>query len=129
MSWSITEEYMISFLDAFFLFLSIILIPEIRKRKRYWITNTGLIIIFILLGWDITRRTNNEKRDAKNIQSTMNHTIQTLSQGRKIDSTKFAEFIQNLQKEHNLTRDTNTNRPIIYNTNIKNARDVNIGSR
>lgn len=136
MGWDTISDYMNSFIGAFFLFIGIILIPEIRKRKKYWIPIVVLIIILLGLGID---KINRDKRrdklfrterenDAKKIDSLLND-IKTMADNRKKDSTANAEFKASLETKFNIIQDSKTGEPVpkTFNTHIDKAGTVNIG--
>ncbi|MBS1737903.1 MAG: hypothetical protein JSS98_15070 [Bacteroidetes bacterium] len=117
MDWDTTKDYMNSFIGAVILFLGLIFIPEIRKRKKYWITILVLIVLLFLLGIDKINR--DKRKDLSNQQSdnkykgsvdSLNTKIEVLS-----DSlNSFLEFQHNLEKDKNITRDPSTNQPKIF---------------
>ncbi|AXY75390.1 hypothetical protein D3H65_15970 [Paraflavitalea soli] len=108
------------------------LIHEVRKSNGFKFT--GYIIILIILGLstigltiDKVRRDGKEKNANNQTINNLQMSLDELTAGRKKDSTSFSEFLISLEKKYKILRDSNTNQPIIYNTQIGHADRVNIG--
>lgn len=136
MGWEQFKDYMNSFIGALLLLISIILIPEIRVKKKYWISILGLVIILSVLGFDKINRDKREKLMTDNQNAENASTIRTLEKRiEKInnnyiqDSIKFSEFENDLKEKFRIIRDSTTNKPVKneFNTKIDKAENVHIG--
>jgi hypothetical protein len=114
-----TKDYMNSFLGTIFLLISLILIPEIRTKKKYWIPIVIGSIILALLGKDkIDRDTAKDKLNEIRRHDDSAQISKMASDLRSLNdnSQRVSEAIKKLEKS-NIVRDS-SGVPVIIN-NIK----------
>jgi hypothetical protein len=104
-----TKDYMTAFLGVFFIFLSIIVIREIREKKRYWIPLAVVCIFLAWLGIDKVNRDNNEKsvndkhrHDDSVTISGLSGKLDKLVEGRKQDSADNFKFFEKLESKYHI---------------------------
>jgi hypothetical protein len=76
--WEIIKDYMNSFIGAILLLISLIVIPEIRAKKKYWIPIVILIVILTWLGIDKTNRDKSKDENYKTNDSLKNKRFDSL---------------------------------------------------
>jgi hypothetical protein len=130
--WGTFLDYMNSFIGAFFIVIGIIFIPEIKKSPIRITIAIILAAILVLIGWDKVNRDN--KKDEKierlnaNWEGAKNQVAHldslNIQLTKKVDSSN--AFMKDLKESFHIVKDEN-NKPVKYETNINNARDVYIG--
>jgi len=140
MGWEQTKDYMNSLLGAAFLLISILAIPEIRKKLKYLIPVIIGVILLAWLGIDKIRRDN--RTQDKYAQKVTSDSIalaklqaaqDELLNNYRNDTTRFGDFKKKLETRFGIKDSANSpiniqNYRPIYNSNIKKADVVNIGS-
>lgn len=137
MEWKQLEDIIISFIGSFILLISIITIPEIRSKKKYWITATALIIALAWFGYDKINRDAKKSKEylisdtlkTKKIDSLVKK-VSSLNDTISFNHINDMKFQKRLDSMFHIIRDS-TNYPVktqTFNTNFEKARDVYIGS-
>lgn len=103
MEWNTFKDYMNSFIGAFLLLISLIVIPEIRAKKEYWIPIVIIIIILTWLGIDKTNRDNAKEH---------NYEVADSLKNKKFDSERIADKKEIIDSFKNLK---------VYDTTINNS--------
>jgi hypothetical protein len=129
MDWDTTKDYVNSFIGAFFLFISIFLIPEIRQNKKYWIPILILTLFLVLLGIDKTNRDNAKEKEGSLKISSLASSYNKLAESYRNDTLRYASFLDSLKIKYGIIRNPISNTPARdqYNTNIEKAHNVHIG--
>jgi hypothetical protein len=125
--WDTTKDYMNAFLGAFALLLSLVFIPEIKKKGKYVMAIIVLIGVLVLLGFDKIGRDNN--KDALNEKRRADDSVrfQKVSSDLHTLTTRFSDFKIKLDTVFHIKDSANT--PIhitTNNTHINKAGVVNI---
>lgn len=117
MEWDKYKDYMNSFIGALLLLISLIVIPEIRARKKYWIPIVILIGFLTWLGIDKTNRDNLKEqkfnttdslKDKKN--DSLSQNVITLESTISSNHKNDLEFQKRLDSMFHIIRDS-SNRP------------------
>jgi hypothetical protein len=134
--WDLISELMLFFLGA--TITAIQFRQELSKKgNKAYITFLGVVILlFLVFGVRKTILDYKEKSNTANQITTISNRIENLQAQKTQDSTKLvkdsianAEFQKKLFDQFGILRDSTTNKPVKYNTEIKKARDVYIGDR
>ena len=130
MGWEQIKDYMNSLIGAALLLISIVLIPEIRAKKKYWITITMLVFLLVWLGIDKIKRDNTKEAEIIKKDSTFERKIDGLSNTIKNDSAERKAVYKKLESKFDIIIDSMGNPQKIknFNTTIDQARDVYIGN-
>lgn len=128
MSLDLLKDGMNSFLGVLVMFLGLVFIPEIRRKRKYWVSTAIIALIMFFLGVDKIGRDSSKEGEAANTINSLNKNVENLTKARSIDSLIFSEFEKKLEKKFDIVRDSLTNEPKIYNTHIEKADKVEIGN-
>jgi len=122
-------DYLNSFLGIGLLILPILLMPEIRKSKKYIIFVVIASILLFWVGCEKTKRDN--KKEAKHEQQRTEDSanLNSISTNYKNDTTRFNDFKKKLENDFHIKDSANApiqihNYKPIINTHINKARDV-----
>ena len=133
--WDVSKDYLNALLGAAFLLTSIILIPEVRKKRKYIVFVIFGIVVLTILGIDKINRDRrkdiaNEKKakdDLARINS-LDSSLREINISYKSDTSRFSDFKKNLESDFHIRDSANKPVPVqIYNTQINKAENVKIG--
>jgi hypothetical protein len=108
MSWDRISDYMNAFLGAAFIGIGTLLIPEIRTKKKFWISALCLILFLCFLGFDKINRDDKKQSSFDSKIDSLTTTIVEI----KSSSIKTQDYLQKLDSI-GIKRDTVSNNPII----------------
>jgi len=122
MPWDTIKDYTNSFIGVAVIILGFILIPEIRKKRAYWV---GFIIIGFFMVWLGFDKINRDRISNNLFQEKINSLLKTKtndSTNRAVDSVKNLEFHKELLSKFNIK--DSANKPVYMNKgNQVNVQD------